>query len=392
MRTQMDSSASKIERNVQRLVALGIACLLLLPGTAALVGVEPAAIENRPLASWPGFSWGSLVDTAATSKISTYLTEHLRLRKAVVAARAEFTLEVFDDSPSAMVHLGNKGWLYYDLTFTRACSEGGTPREIVSAVRRVGEIVERSGRRFVFMVAPDKRSIYPEFMGAKLRRLALCADQKRQELQRYLEHAPPPGYVDLFRVMGDLKENSQEKEPIYYPNDTHWTTFSSGKMAQAIVDVLSPGLWKESGLVSTGEKGHLGDLTSVMGVPRRIPSDQFIVLRPGLKIEDSRTKRDPYGVRSYRTVGDRPRNVVPGRVFFLHDSFTYDAIPMLALYLEESRFLHWENVWDAKTLAGEIRAADIIVVQIAERGSYNWVNRVFTQDVLLRNLAGWLRP
>ena len=88
------------------------------------------------------------------------------------------------------------------------------------------------------------------------------------------------------------------------------------------------------------------------------------------------------GMRIYRARSEGPARIVPMRVFFLHDSFMYSGIEMLPSYFAESAFSHWQTAGHPDGLSREIRSADVVVIQIAERGSYNWIHKVLSDDAL----------
>ena len=368
-----------------------VALLLLAPMIAGLLGVEPRSIENRKLGKWPKLEATSLLEPESFEAIGHYLLDHLPLRDKAVAARSWVSVNLLRDSPSSDVHLGTKGWLFYDLSFERACSGADTPASIARRLRRVSRIIETSGRRVIVMIIPDKNAIYPEFLGSA-EPFARCAREKRAELREILARRPPSGYVDMWSELADLKTSAGE-ENLYIPTDTHWTTFAAGRMVEEIVERVEAGLWDPAELKREREVLRNGDLTRMMGLRDPVSVSVYAIERAGVSPETlPGSQAELPGMRIYRARSEGPARIVPVRVFFLHDSFMYSGIEMLPSYFAESAFSHWQTAGHPDGLSREIRSADVVVIQIAERGTYNWIHKVLSDDaltVLAEASRGW---
>jgi len=358
-----------------------VGLLLLAPMLAGLLGVEPRSIENRKLEKWPKLEAPSLLEPVSFEAIGAYLLDHLPLRDKAVAARSWASVHLLHDSPSPDVHLGTEGWLFYDLSFERACSGTDTPPSIVKRLRRASRIIEASGRRAIVMIIPDKNAIYPEYLGGA-EPFARCAREKRAELREILTRRPPSGYVDMWDELTDLKADAGE-ERLYIPTDTHWTTFAAARMVEEIVERVEPGLWNPDELKREREVLHNGDLTRMMGLRDPIPVVEYAIERQGVSSTTLPASDGALpGMRIFRARSEGTARIAPLRVFFLHDSFMYTGIKMLPDYFAESAFSHWQTARHPNELSREIGSADVVVVQIAERGTYNWIHKVLSDDAL----------
>lgn len=387
------SSSRDPSKLAKRIVAIGLVWLLLAPAVAGLFGVRSQAIENRKLARWPELEAHQWLDRDAISQLTRYLLDHLPLRDKIVRARAWTTLHVFGDSPSPDVHLGEEGWLFYDRSFTRACAGLDEPESIAKRLARASEIIEDSGRVVIVMIIPDKHAVYPEFLGASSVHAA-CAAEKRVRLRKALAARTPRGYADMWVALAKLK--AETPSPLLYiPTDTHWSDFGAGRMVEAIVEGTAPGRWQAEAFVHKGQMPFLGDLTRMMGLRERVFIDRYNVSRKNIARTTLPASQGRLpGMRIYRASAEQKgvetSPIDARRVFLLHDSFMYTAISMISPFFEETAFSHWQSSSDAKALAQEIARSEIIVIEVAERGSYNWIHQVFS-DASLGQLAKTLK-
>ncbi len=143
------------------------------------------------------------------------------------------------DSGSPQVVVGKQGWLYYREGVDSALGlRRMTDSEVLSlarALRDVKDSLARSGTAFVFLVAPDKATIYPQHLPWYMRP-APHGVSNRERLLRYL---------DTFGVSApDLAGTLRAWElPVYPPTDTHWTAYGAWlalKEALAAVGMSPP--------------------------------------------------------------------------------------------------------------------------------------------------------
>ena len=387
----MNDAANINESSRTRRIVAAILCLLfIVPGLATCFGVKTKSIENRRKASWPEFAVLEVLDGKSLPGVSLYLSDHLALRDKLVHARARIFVELFGDSPNARVHLGRNGWLFYDVSFTRACEGIDSPSRIVQRLRRVAHILDDSGRKVIVTIVPDKHAVYPEMLGDALP-WASCAMEQRSLLRAAIAAAPPHGYIDLWDQLETLKK--EQPDPLLYiPTDSHWSSRSAAELSQSLVHAIDPGIWNPSALHRKAEKSHFGDLNKMMGRWARTPTSQYRVEREGVNSEAySETRKGSPSARRYRVKSPVNTRMIEGRTLVIHDSFMYSAIPLLTPYFRDITFIHWQSAEHAPGLAAEFAAAKTVVIEIAERGTYNWPHRVLKDRALLRTLDAQLR-
>lgn len=184
------------------------------------VGIDPTPVptENRALSRWPGLPSrpGELPTFAAA--VADYFHDQFGFRRLLLAwnQRAKLAL---GESPSARVLLGQEQWLFYSGNETveeylalRRLSAGDLATWQRTLRERQARLA-RQGARYLFVVAPDKMSVYPEHLPAAL--TTRPGHSTREQLEQ-LE-------ADAFLPMVDDLRAEKSRGLLYYRTDTHWT-------------------------------------------------------------------------------------------------------------------------------------------------------------------------
>jgi hypothetical protein len=203
----------------------------------------------------------------------------------------------------------------------------------------------------------------------------------------------PRGYVDMWQLLENTKARP-DAPLLFIPTDTHWTDFATGQMAKAIVEAATPGWWHDEAFEHEGQTQHVGDLTRMMGLATRVAIERYDVKRENIAVKPAAASEGHLpGMRIYRLTTRDPSAeatpIDPRRVLLLHDSFMYTGISMIVPFFRETAFSHWQTSSNPHGLAQEIARSQIVVIEVAERGSYNWIHKVFS-DAALRTLAATL--
>ena len=266
--------------------------MLFAPVVAFGVGVRAKAIENRPLAELPKAADGWRIFPEMTA----YATDRLPLREHAIDLNDRLIEGVFGQPPvkassggpavggpaaaGSLDNLfpsvieGKDGWLYLGGDMRIPCLATRPVGETVSELTALRDVVEKSGRRFVFVVAPDKSSVVPEHLpddypGKR------CARERKAEMWDALGgiEGREDWLIDLREPL--LDRQAADGADIYRPNDTHWTPRGGAVFGQELLGVLSPGPHRlrrrraDGGAESTGRPGgpprprHHGSLHDV---------------------------------------------------------------------------------------------------------------------------------
>ena len=209
-------------------IALMIA-LCLIPSLGMLVSEPEEAGANEVLALMPEprdaeGNW----NTQYLTQLKDYAEDHFFLRQSMISAWSALNADLLRTSISDGVILGRDGWLYYEGTLNDYTGTGLlSDREIYSAARNlalVKEYAESQGARFLFTVAPNKNSLYPEHMPSIT---VFSRERNAERLAAALEEQGV-AYLDLFSVIGG------EDETLYFTRDSHWNSKGAALGADAV--------------------------------------------------------------------------------------------------------------------------------------------------------------
>ena len=302
-------------------------------------------------------------------ELTAWFRDRIPLRTQGIRADAWIDLHVFADSPNHDVLLGDDGWLFLRGSVRQACRFEDVPRaDIVETVAKIDRVVRASGRNFVFMVAPNQEAIYPELTGG-FEDLAECAREGRAELRSLFSSAGLPGYIDMWGPIEALKTRSEE--PVYFPQDTHWTWASALLATELMLDSLRPGVFDLADVTAVPNTAYDSELSKLIGLPEDDIATQYFVRR-GVDIEE-REERGRNVPTRYVLAEDL--DAIEGRTVVIHDSFGELLEPMARGLFDDSTWMQWRllermpnggGAW----LAERAATSDTLIFQTVERTVY----------------------
>jgi alginate O-acetyltransferase complex protein AlgJ len=221
---------------------LGIVCLplvgKLLPSEGAFALTEnrrPTAFPTVDLNS-PG--WGFSI-ASFPRRFERYWDDSFAFRWYLIRAHSIVKLAL-GVSPSPKALVGQNGYLFYaaeqSVDYFRAVKPY-TARELTQwreelESRRVW-LAER-GIRYLVVVAPNKETIYPEFMPPELRPVG--AETRLDQLTRELRAHSGVELLDLRPALRRAKQTQR----IYHRTDTHWNDAGASVAYGEILARLHP--------------------------------------------------------------------------------------------------------------------------------------------------------
>ena len=222
---------------MRRFYRLFPVCYLLLCAVPMLIllcfgPAEPAANQTLPAAPSLTRPGGGFNDEVLT-ELSDYTAQRFGLRQELVTLYARLNAAVFSESATDSVILGKDGWLFY--ADTLADYEGASAlsdRSLWSAARTlflIQEYASTQGAEFLFVMAPNKNTLYPAYMPDRFPRAQEPGNWERLQAQLQQQGV---AYVDLTEVFGQLPS------PAYYKTDSHWTPYGSAVAHDAILAAL----------------------------------------------------------------------------------------------------------------------------------------------------------
>lgn len=221
-------------------VALAVlfAAAITLPLVKQLTGEEPdtSSTEMRILSPKPdfGMSWKSRVKFLP-GEIENYYSDHFGFRFLLLETSSFLNLRLFHFSQRAQI--GEDGCMFYKLhppLFSRSLG-GDDLAKWKSYLENRQQWLAARGIKYLFVVPPDKDSIYPELLPYTSRPppQELPVDQ----LIRYLKETHST--VEVLSLREPLlAAKKQEREFLYFKQDGHWNNLGGFYGYQAIIQYL----------------------------------------------------------------------------------------------------------------------------------------------------------
>ena len=346
---------------MKRIAKLGLAAfaalflaLCMLPTAGMLFAPTEEAVGNEHLAVMPALreedgSW----NTAYGSQLSTWLADHIAFRHQLITLHARLCGGLFGTLPGQEVVLGSDGWLYYADTLPDYQGVGLlSDRQCYAAARVLAlmqEYCRQQGAQFLFTVAPNKNSLYPEAMPLRYRPAAVPGNAER--IAARLEEMGV-GYLDLFALLGG------EEERLYFRTDSHWNALGAALAGDALSAALGKGEERFYGQPYTLAPTHKGDLYEMV-----YPAGDLVEL-------DASFDRGfdfvyPQGFRTVEDITIRTRDAAEsGSLLMFRDSFGNNLYPFLA---ERYGAACFSRAMPYNLSYIQREQADTVVVEIVER-------------------------
>jgi hypothetical protein len=366
----------KYEKTAQLALAASFLVLLLVPHFVELfrTGSGSPSVENRKMASKPELSLilSSFPDYAA--QFEKYYNDSFGLREKLIRWNNRLRLFLFGESPISGVRLGREGWLYYAAEWELEEYENVMPYK-VEGLEQIWGIQEdrrlwldRRGIKLFIVVAPDKETIYGEYLPPGLHRIG--KESRLDQLTSYFRSKPGIEIIDLREPL--LQAKSAQR--LYHRTDTHWNDYGACVGYAALMDRIAryfpsvgrPTIDSYTVSIAEGKGGDLADMLSLGDVIK----EERITLAPKFiprAVDASRSYPDPVDTSVYpgrKMVVKETNDPHLPKALIFRDSFASPLIPFLAESFQSSVF-----VWTFDFLPEliEREKPDIVIYECVER-------------------------
>lgn len=260
--------------------------------------------------------------------------------------------QLYDLAP--IVVSGVDDQVFYGPDFDTACSDGPRFKKGLKRLARLARLIERSGRRVVLTVAPNKSSAYPGSLDQATLPHGRCTRWGLRRQERAMDGFRDERYLPLReRLVADPRQT-------YYDTDSHWTTVGASVFAKQLAKRLDRSVARRQHY-TLGEETRQGDLFLLSGIAQ---PEVAQYANPTVKVKVRVSDSDPDLQQSWRS-GPRKR-VVDGKVLMLGDSFTYVGLGALRPLFREGRFI-WTVPQNLPAMAEQLVTADVVVIEVLQR-------------------------
>ncbi len=195
--------------------------------------------EKRVATIWPAKPINALTLEAYPKAVESYVNDHFALRNTLVKLHHGLKYRL-DISPSQDAEIGRDGWLFFSHSNEWDDVRGIATLSFIEKVRwclylnRVHDALSKQGIPFLFVLAPDKSSIYPEYLPGNVQG---ARDKHRlDDLLAFLKlnHCR----ANILDLRGALR-SQKEQGRLYHKQDSHWNFLGAAFGAREILLKLS---------------------------------------------------------------------------------------------------------------------------------------------------------
>lgn len=189
-------------------------------------------IDNKTLTEWPGFS----MDTETIRTIEDYVDDRIGFRSDAIYEYTKISNDVFHVMVHPLFMYGEEGHIYYkDPAYIAAYQKLNTDPEymdkLVNYLEETNEYLESRNIKFLYFLAPDKKSIYPEYfpksVHVKEDEISVIDYLSQRLSNSDIEYVIP--YNELLEAKKDLVVYNKKYDA------THWNEFGS-MIGQKLLD------------------------------------------------------------------------------------------------------------------------------------------------------------
>lgn len=328
--------------------------LCLLPSVGMLVAPTQEEAGNEHLTALPSLqdpegNWNK----AYLSDLSDYLADHIAFRHQLITLHSQLCGAVFGTLPNEDVLLGKDGWLYY--TDTLADYQGVdllSQRQRYSAARVLAlmeEYCQQRGVNFLFTIAPNKNSLYPEAMPARYHRSTQPGNA--EGIAAYLAEMDVP-YADLFQLF------QSQDQVLYFRTDSHWNNLGAALAGEAICNALGKNQASFWGQNYTMNPSHRGDLYE-MAYPAGTLLEEDAVFTQAFSFTYQQGFRSPEDITIRTQNPDQT-----GSILMFRDSFGNALHPFIAQWYGSACF---SRAMPYNLTYLDREGATTLVIEIVER-------------------------
>ena len=351
--------------------------LNIVPSTI-LSGEEEAPTRNK----WSVTGW---LDGSFQEQYGKRRDARLGLRSHMVKTYNQLHYSLFHrvvSTKGTNVVIGKENWLYekvyIDKLHRPARDDGTLIDSRVRGLRTLQDQLEERGISFVYIIAPSKAEVYPEYIPDKLLKKPLPLDtatdyrQARAALEKH-----GVNFVDSHTLF--LQEKQEKRYQLFGPSGVHWNKYGAYLAWKNLEQLL-----KEQ-----------------LKVPLQIPPLEQVVSRPSDYIEADLggllNLWDPAltsPVTDYPVFTDlKTENRKKPTLLIVGDSFMFTLLDIIAkagFITDTDAWFYYKRHFHYPVLDGRINISALTDTPL-DKNNMDWQNQLLNKDlVILMSTEYWL--
>jgi alginate O-acetyltransferase complex protein AlgJ len=336
---------------------------------------ESELVEKRQLSRKPEFRFDSLF--VYPKKYTPYYNDYFAFRSGMIYLNNLFKAKIMGISPLPKVLIGKDDWFFLDKQELRPgtieCYRSMnpfTPRQLEqwrNVLEQRQQWLAARGSHYLFLVVPNKNTIYPEFMPDHIRRI-----HEKSRMDQLLEYLQNHSTVPVLDLRPALKAGKM-LYPVYSRTDTHWNDYGAYIAYREIITHISRSFHSFKDAVSIPlsrfkikiENRSGGDLAIMLSLNKEVFREDMIFLEahPPMRATGGNLENISRFVK--QGYSECPTAPLPN-ILMVHDSFYKRLEPFLSEQFSRVLFI-WD--WDLNFYPGiiEREKPKLVIDEMAER-------------------------
>jgi hypothetical protein len=337
--------------------------LISLPAVRLFLDSTPTvlAAEQRKPAPMPELRLKSASLRGFPERFDSFFNDRFGFRATLLRMLSSVRTRGLATSPSPKVIMGKDGWLF-GAELPSGVVRPFTTDELVrwqTILENRNDWLANRGIRFVFVIAPNKQSVYPEFVPEEWACPQIYGTRLDQLVTHLRAHSTVP-IVDLRAALLAAKAH----ERLYDRTDTHWNDRGAYVAYGEIIKVLAfPALTPESREHFEEAIEHCsgGDLARMIDGADWMREECLVLRRRSasqvrLSASESSALPEP---RPFAL--ERDDSSLPPAVCFC-DSFAVRLAPFLGQHFHRM-WIHWQMIYPTFEIDVILREKPQVVIQ-----------------------------
>lgn len=316
-------------------------------------GMEKAA-ENDQVTKLPVIHEKGIWNQNYLKEMGEWFEKNFAFRQELISVNARLLSDVLGVSATEKVITGTDGWLYYSSTLEdykgeNVLSDRGA-FNIARTIALIQKKVEKQGSKFVFVIPPNKNTLYNKNMPYYVKKAGETSNLKKVSEQLKKQKV---NYADLYEMF------KKEKETLYLKRDSHWNNKGAVLAYNAIMDAAKWPHNRYQGIKPIVKKDNMGDLSRMLYPKLAEPEENqyypqifsYDYIGSAKDVEDS----------EIITMG----SCGTGSLLMYRDSFGNTLLPLMAGEFGTAKFSKLVPYYLDEEM--EERKPDVVVVEKVER-------------------------
>ncbi len=210
--------------------------------------------------------------TAFPKGFNDYFEDHFGFRSDLLFLYNYILVKAFAKSPVEEVVCGRRGWLYYTGDRLLEDFKGEVPFSKKDLDIWTTTLTERRawlnsrGIDFLFVIAPNKQSVYPEFLPGYIQKF-----KGKPRVDQLLKAFRAKGFANILDIRPIIMEK-KSRGSLYYATGTHWNIEGAYIAYQEIMrqlKTINPGVLlmnRHDLLFNSHDNGRVRDLDAMVGL------------------------------------------------------------------------------------------------------------------------------